>query len=70
VGAFLKAESKGNYLNRVFKLKEYPYEKTQEVVRFSGPILGDVRLEWGETAIVRKRVQRGETPERATKVRA
>jgi len=68
--AFLEAESKGTYLNRIFKQKEYPYEKTDEMVRPSEPSLGDVRLEWGETRIVRKRVQRAKTPERATKVRA
>jgi hypothetical protein len=68
--AFLAAESKGTYLNRIFKQKEYPYEKTEEIVRLSGRPPGDVRLEWGETAIVRKRVQRVEPSERATKVRA
>jgi len=68
--AFLEAQSKGTYLNRIFKQKEYPYEKTDEMVRSSGPTLGDVRLEWGETTIARMRAQRAETSERAAKVRA
>src|SRR6201996_438353 len=59
---FLEAESKGTYLNRVFKPKEHPFEKTDDAVQFSGRTVGELRLEWGETAIPRKTVRRAETP--------
>ena len=57
--AFLEAESKGTYLNRVFKQKEHPYEKT-DAIRFSGQTPGERQLEWGETPALRKGVQRVE----------
>ena len=60
--AFLEAESKGTYLNRVFKAKEYPYEKT-DPIRFSGSTSAERRLEWGETPIPRKGVRRAEASE-------
>src|ERR1700761_657775 len=68
--AFLEAESKGTYLNRVFKPKEHPFEKTDGAVRFSGQTMGELRLEWGETAIPRKNVRRSEAPGQIAKVRA
>ena len=68
--AFLEAESKGTYLNRIFKQKEHPYEKTDDIVRFSGRTRGGLRLEWGENAIPRKNVQRAETPEGRVKATA
>src|ERR1700761_7574414 len=67
---FLEAESKGTYLNRVFKQKEYPFNKTDELIQFSGRRLGDTPLEWGEPAIPRKPVERVETQVRARKVKA
>lgn len=57
--AFLEAESKGTYLNRVFKAKEYPYEKT-DAIRFSDQTPGECRLEWGEIPAPRKGVRRAE----------
>jgi hypothetical protein len=69
-GAFLEAESKGTYLNRVFKPKEHPYEKTDDTVRFSGQTMGELRLEWGETAIPRRTVRRAEASGQIAKVRA
>jgi hypothetical protein len=60
--AFLEAESKGTYLNRVFKPKEHPFEKTDGAVRFSGQTMGELRLEWGETAVPRKGVRSVEAP--------
>ena len=68
--AFLEAESKGAYLNCVFKPKEYLFEKTDAAVRFSGQTMGEMRLEWGETAIPRKSVRRVDAPGREEKVRA
>jgi hypothetical protein len=56
---FLEAESKGTYLNCVFKAKEHPYERTVEVVRSSGRRLGDTPLEWGEAWALRKKGVRG-----------
>ena len=67
---FLEAESKGTYLNSVFKQKEHPYEKTHKPVRLSGRRTGDMPLEWGETAMPRKDVQRAETGVRARKATA
>lgn len=52
---FLEAESKGTYLNRVFKARHHPYERTDEVVRFLGRRVADLPLEWGE-AVPRKGV--------------
>ncbi len=68
--AFLEAESKGMYLNRVFKPKEHPFERADGAIRFSGETMGEMRLEWGETAIPRKSVQRAEAPGRIVKIRA
>ncbi len=68
--AFLEAESKGTYLNRVFKQKEHPYEKTDESVGLSGRRVGELRLEWGEATIPRKEMRRVEAPARSAKVRA
>jgi hypothetical protein len=68
--AFLHAESKGTYLNRVFKPKEHPFEKTDDAVRFSGQTMGELRLEWGETAMTRKIVRRAEAAGQIAKVRA
>lgn len=67
---FLEADSKGTYLNCVFKQKEHPYEKTHQPVRLSGRSAGDVPLEWGEPATPRKHVQRVEPSNRATKATA
>ena len=69
---FLDAESKGAYLNEVFKRREHPYE------RLAGPVpvvaLQNEEkaepLEWGETWSLRKGVSRSETPGREKKVRA
>jgi hypothetical protein len=61
--SFLEAESKGTYLNRVFKAKEHPYEKT-DPVRLSGQISEGLRLEWGEAPTPRKGVRRAEASER------
>jgi KTSC domain len=68
--AFLEAESKGTYLNRVFKPKEHPFEKMDEAVQFSGKTQGELPLEWGETAIPRKSARGVEAPARNAKVRA
>ena len=68
--AFLEAESKGTYLNRVFKQKEHPYEKTDEPVRISEQSLGERRLVWGEARTPRKDVQRVEVPSQEEKVKA
>ena len=68
--AFLEAESKGTYLNRVFKPKQHPYEKADYTVRFSGQTIGQLQLEWGETAPRRKGVESVEAPARTVKVRA
>jgi hypothetical protein len=68
--AFLRSESKGTYLNRVFKPKEHRFEKTDDAVRFSGQTIGELRLEWGETAIPRKAVRGAEAPGQIAKVRA
>lgn len=67
---FLEAESKGTYLNCVFKQKEHPYDKTGKPVRVSGRMLGDMPLEWGEMPVIRKGVQRVDVPNRPVKVRA
>jgi KTSC domain len=67
---FLEADSKGTYLNRVFKSKGHLYEKTDEPVPFSAQQLGERRLEWGETSTPRKGVQRADKPDRKVKVRA
>ncbi|HEY4011187.1 MAG TPA: KTSC domain-containing protein [Acidobacteriaceae bacterium] len=56
---FLEAESKGTYLNCVFKAKEHLYKRTDEVVRSSGRRLGDTPLEWGEAWALRKKGVRG-----------
>jgi hypothetical protein len=55
---FLEAESKGTYLNCVFKQKEHPFDKTEEPIRFSGRMFRDMPLEWGEPVVARKSVQR------------
>lgn len=68
--AFLEAESKGTYLNRVFKQKEHPYERTDEAVRLSGQRAGRPQLEWGEIAVPRKDVRRAEGTPREQDVRA
>ena len=68
--AFFQAESKGTYLNRVFKPKEHPFEKTDAAFRFSGQTMGELRLEWGETAIPRKTVRHAEASGQIAKVRA
>jgi hypothetical protein len=68
--AFLRSESKGTYLNRVFKPKEHRFEKTDDAVRFSGQTMGELRLEWGETAIPLKTVRGAEAPSQIVKVRA
>lgn len=68
--AFLEAESKGTYLNRIFKQKDYPYEKTDEVVRFTGQRHAGRPLFWGEARTPRKNVQRIELPSQRKKVRA
>ena len=70
--AFLEAESKGAYLNEVFKRKEHRYE------RLSGPVpviaLQNEEkaepLEWGETWSPHKGVKRVETSQREKQVRA
>jgi KTSC domain len=67
---FLEAESKGTHLNSVFKQKQHPYEKTDEPVRLSGQMSGDVPLEWGEPAIARKGIQRVQTEDSARKATA
>jgi hypothetical protein len=67
---FLEAESKGTYLNRVFKPKEHPYERTDEEVRLSGLKIRELPLEWGETAAPRKNVRRVEVTQREQKIRA
>jgi hypothetical protein len=68
--AFMEAESKGIYLNQVFKAKEHPYERMEELVRFSGQRSGALRLEWGESSIRRKDVRGVEAPAREKKLRA
>jgi KTSC domain-containing protein len=68
--AFLEAESKGTYLNRVFKAKEHPYERTEEVVYISGRKDAELRLEWGESEPSRKRVQRVAAPKQGEKATA
>jgi hypothetical protein len=68
--AFLEAESKGTYLNRVFKPKEHPYEKTEEPLGFSTQRLGKTRLEWGEIPTPRKGVRNAVASDRRVKVRA
>lgn len=67
---FLEAESKGTYLNCVFKQREHPYDKTAEPVRLSGRMLGDMPLEWGEPVAPRKGVQRARAEDRAHKATA
>ena len=67
---FLEAESKGAYLNRVFKAKEHPYEKTDEAIHLSGKRRGELQLEWGEPEIPRKNAKKAETPEQRAKVTA
>ena len=68
--AFLEADSKGSYLNEVFKRKEHRYE------RLAGPVVPlrneekPEPLEWGETWSLRKGVKRVEASEREEKVRA
>lgn len=66
--AFLEADSKGTYLNRVFKQKEHSYERADEEVRVSGR--RSLPLEWGEIAAPRKDVRRVEVSPREQKVRA
>jgi hypothetical protein len=68
--AFLEAESKATYLNRVFKPKEHPYERTDEAIRHSGQRGGELLLEWGEIAVLRKDVQRFAGTRREHNVRA
>lgn len=68
--AFLEAESKGTYLNRVFKSREHPFEKTDARAAFSGRKLGDLPLDWGEPEIPRKSVKKVEAPPQGAKVRA
>lgn len=67
---FLEAESKGTYLNCVFKAKEHPYEKAEETIRLTGKKHGDLQLEWGEPEFPRKNVRKAETPQQREKVRA
>lgn len=73
--AFLDAESKGTYLNRVFKPKEYYFERAGDTIRSSGQRPAKPRLEWGEPEILRpetlrKDAKRVEVPNRTAKVRA
>jgi hypothetical protein len=68
--AFLGAESKGTHLNRVFKAKEHPYERTDEVIRSSKESPGEQRWDWGEVEIARKSVRRVEAPGKVQKIRA
>jgi hypothetical protein len=68
--AFLDAESKGTYLNRVFKPKEYSFERAHDTIRSSGQRPVKPRLEWGEPEIPRKDAKRVEVPDRIAKVRA
>ena len=68
--AFLEADSKGIYLNRVFKQKEHPYERTDESVQPSRQRLEERRLVWGEAARPRKDVRRVEAAAHKEKVRA
>jgi hypothetical protein len=70
--AFFEADSKGAYLNEVFKRKEHRYE------RLAGPLpVVALRneenaepLEWGEIWSLRKSARRVETSAREEKVRA
>jgi hypothetical protein len=68
--AFLEAESKGAYLNRVFKQREHPYESAEEELQPSGRTAGGMPLEWGEIAVPRKDVRRVEVMPRGQNVRA
>jgi len=68
--AFLEAESKGTYLNRVFKSKQHPYERIDQTIRFSARTMGELPLEWGETAIRRKGVEGVRVLAQIAKVRA
>ena len=67
---FLETESKGTYLNRVFKAKEHPFEKTEEAFRLSGKRQGELPLEWGDPEIPRKNVKKAETLEQRARVTA
>jgi hypothetical protein len=70
--AFRDADSKGSYLNEVFKRKEHPYE------RLAGPVPVvalrheglDEPLTWGETWSLRKGVKRVEESGSEKKIRA
>jgi hypothetical protein len=84
--AFLEAESKGMYLNEVFKRKEHPYIRLMEPVNGgaggSSEVAGSAEdrqdeiepvepLEWGERwSLPRPGVQRVGMDERAEKIRA
>ena len=67
---FLEAESKGTYLNCVFKQKEHPYERTHEVIQLSEQSSALPPLVWGEAAAPRKHVHWVEASRQEQKVRA
>lgn len=68
--AFLDAESKGTYLNRVFKAKKHPYERWDEEVRLSDENPAERRWVWGEAGASRKQPGRIEASSGVAKIRA
>jgi hypothetical protein len=56
--AFLEAESKGSYLNEVFKRKEHPYIRLMEPIRDGGVAASSV------TAVGRQQSDEGEERQR------
>jgi hypothetical protein len=68
--AFLEADSKGTYLNEVFKRKGHPYQRLAEPIPPVAQAETSSPLEWGETWSLRKGVRRVEAVKGEEKVRA
>ena len=55
---FLEADSKGTYLNHVFKGREHPYEKVDVLPPPSRRKDSSDPMEWGERGTLRKKAAR------------
>ena len=63
---FLEAESKGTYLNRVFKSREHLYEIANGPIPTPPQRDTEEPLEWGETRVLRKKGVRSVQVERVS----